>query len=88
MKVEYRKTFLKELALLPSSIRKNIEAFVFDELPKMESLSQSGKIEKMKGYNSFYKIRFGNYRIGIRAENKTIILERVLHRKDIYKYFP
>ena len=88
MIVEYRKSFLKELSLIPAQIRKNIEAFVFDELPKLNALSQSGKIEKMKGYSSYFKARFGNYRVGIKLENGRIILECVLHRKDIYKFFP
>ena len=88
MIVEYRKTFLKELSVIPAQIRKNIETFVFDELPKLNTLSQSGKIEKMKGYSSYFKVRFGNYRVGIKLENSKIILECVLHRKDIYKFFP
>ncbi len=47
-----------------------------------------GIVEQMKGYPSYYKVRFGSYRIGIKIENDTIILERALHRKDIYRYFP
>ncbi|MHB1687087.1 MAG: type II toxin-antitoxin system RelE family toxin [Ignavibacteriaceae bacterium] len=88
MIVEYRKTFLKELALIPAQIRNNIENFAFEELPKINALSQSGKIEKMKGYSSYFKARFGNYRVGIKTEKGKVILERVLHRKEIYRFFP
>lgn len=42
----------------------------------------------MKGYIGFYKIRFGDYRIGLKVEGDVVILERTLHRKDIYRYFP
>jgi mRNA interferase RelE/StbE len=86
--VEYRKRFLKELAKIPSVERKQIEQFVFDELPSLELIAKSGKIERMKGYPSCYKVRFGDYRIGLRLEGNTIVFERVLHRKDIYRYFP
>ena len=88
MKVEYRKRFLKELANILSAERKEIERFAFDDLLTLESITKSGKIERMKGYPGYYKIRFGHYRIGLRLEGDTVILERVLHRKDIYKYFP
>jgi mRNA interferase RelE/StbE len=42
----------------------------------------------MKGYPSYYKVRFGSYRIGFKMENDRVILERALHRKDIYRHFP
>ena len=65
-----------------------MEDFVFKELPKANSVFEIGIVEQMKGYPSYYKVRFGSYRIGIKIENDTIILERALHRKDIYRYFP
>ncbi len=88
MNVKYRKRFLKELAVIPSGIRREIEKFVFEDLPRIRSLSESGRVERMKGYPSYFKVRFGDYRIGIKARKDTVILERALHRKDIYRYFP
>jgi len=88
MEVEYRKKFLKELAKLPAEYSKAIEEFVFDDLPNFSSLSEIGKVEKMTGYKNYFKIRFGNYRVGIKKENDCIIIETVKHRREIYKYFP
>ena len=34
------------------------------ELPEAKSLTDLGRIEQMKGYPSYYKVRFGSYRIG------------------------
>jgi mRNA interferase RelE/StbE len=53
VKVEYRKRFLRELAKIPSAQRKEIEIFVFDRLPHIQSVAESGKIEGMKGYSGF-----------------------------------
>ncbi len=88
MKIDYRKRFLKELSKIPTEIRSSIENFVFKELPKANSIFELGSVEKIKGYPSYYKIRFGSYRIGLRIKNNKVILERALHRKDIYRYFP
>ena len=88
MKIEYRKKFLKELSKIPVEKRSRMERFVFKELPEANSIFESGRIEPMKGYPSYYKARFGPYRIGLRTENDKVILERALHRKDIYRYFP
>ncbi len=88
MIIEFRKKFLKELSRIPAEKRSSIEHFVFKELPEAKSLRDLGKIEQMKGYPSYYKVRFGSYRIGLRALKDKAILERVLHRKDIYRFFP
>jgi len=88
LKVAYQKRFLADLAGLPAKVRKAIEKFVFEEIPKPNSLAESGKIEQMKGYKAYYKARFGSYRVGLKVEADRVIFERVLHRKEIYRYFP
>ena len=88
MKVKYRKKFLKELSQIPSQQRVKMERFVFKELPQAESIHKLGAIEQMKGYPLCFKIRFGSYRIGLKIEGDAIILEKALHRKDIYRHFP
>lgn len=44
--------------------------------------------EKLSGSKDAYRIRLGNYRIGIYKEDNKVILSRVLNRKEIYRYFP
>ena len=88
MKIEYRKKFLKELSKIQIKDRSRIESFVFKELPEANSIFELGNVKQMKGYPSFYKVRFGQYRIGIKLRDGIVILERALHRKDIYRYFP
>jgi len=61
MKIGYRKRFLKELSKIPSEIRSRMENFVFEELPRANSIFELGIIEQMKGYPSFFKVRFGLY---------------------------
>jgi mRNA interferase RelE/StbE len=86
--VKVNKKFLKDLAKLPLNDRQKIESFVFEESEKIESLESTGGFEKLKGYQTYYRVRFGNYRVGVRYENEILIFERVLHRKEIYRYFP
>jgi mRNA interferase RelE/StbE len=79
---------LKELSRVSSKTRLNIENYLFEELPKLDSFTKSFNIEKMQGYQNYYKVRFGNYRVGIQIVNNEVFIERVLHRKEIYRYFP
>jgi mRNA interferase RelE/StbE len=63
-KVEYTKRFLKELSALPKEIRSQAEDIVFEELLTSNPFSL-GFLERMRGYPDKYKIRLGDYRIGI-----------------------
>ncbi|GAB4366578.1 MAG: type II toxin-antitoxin system RelE/ParE family toxin [Elainellaceae cyanobacterium] len=88
-KVEYTKRFLKELAALPEDVQKRVEPIVFSELA-VENPFQLGYLKKMKGYGDKFKIRIGDYRIGITVEKRTqtLVCERIAHRREIYKTFP
>jgi mRNA interferase RelE/StbE len=88
-KVEYTKRFLKELSELPKEIRTQAEDIVFEGLLSTNPFSL-GYLEHMTGYPDKYRIRIGNYRIGITVDkqNRSIICQRIAHRKDIYRIFP
>jgi mRNA interferase RelE/StbE len=88
-RVEYRRRFLKELADLPSEVRSRVEPIVFGEL-ETDNPFELGYLEKMKGYTDKYKIRVGDYRIGVSANkgDKILICERIAHRREIYRIFP
>ena len=89
MEVKYKKSFIKDFNKLGD--RKDQEAIhqiCFGDVPEISELSEIKNLKKMKGYNQYYRIRKGNFRIGIKFEDDCIIFMRVLKREDIYKYFP
>lgn len=87
--VKHNRQFYKELAKIPSQVRKEIEEIAFGEEIKANPF-QVRKIEKLAGYKSYYKITIGDYRVGLKIDKKSSIVEfrRALHRKDIYRKFP
>jgi mRNA interferase RelE/StbE len=88
-KIEYNERFLKELTSLPKEVQPRVESIVFSEL-EADNPFELGYISKMKGYKDKYKVRVGDYRIGLTIDrtNRTIICQRVAHRREIYKIFP
>ena len=88
-KVEYKKRFLKELSKLPDDVQAQAEQIVFKDLTCGDPFNL-GTLEQMKGYPGKYKIRIGQYRIGITIDkqNGMLVCERIAHRKDIYRQFP
>ncbi len=85
----YTRTFLKELTDLPPKERERVEKVVFGEAIQQDPFL-SGRVQKLRGYEEYYKLRIGHYRVGIRLDFEERIVEfrRVLHRKDIYREFP
>jgi mRNA interferase RelE/StbE len=88
-KIEYAKRFLKELSELPEEIRTQAESIVFEELLTNNPFGL-GYVERMRGYPDKYKIRIGDYRIGITIDKKNnlVICQRIAHRREIYRIFP
>jgi len=45
-------------------------------------------IKKLTGFESHYRIRLVDYRIGVKLEDDVLNFVIFEHRKDIYKIFP
>ena len=89
MKTEYLPTFIKDLKKLKSNpIYSQIKNLVTKEIPNHENVTEINNIKKIKGDKNAYRIRIGDYRIGFFLEEDKIIFSRVLHRKEIYRFFP
>lgn len=91
MKIILRKTFLKDIQKVSEPQKSQVKLFL-EELYASPSISESShSIMKLKGEKKkgdFFRIRFGEYRLGYEKKEDGIIIYRILHRKEIYRYFP
>ena len=88
MKVEFKRSFVKDLGRvrdkgLGERVRRAIE-----RLEKAQALQEIEGIRKLRDGEGYYRVRIGDYRLGLWLEEDTVTLVRFLHRKDIYRYFP
>lgn len=88
MQVEFRKSFQKDLikitdSKLLSKIRKVIE-----DIQKAENFNQVNQVKKLRVETNYYRIRVGSYRMGVKVSKGVVCFIRILHRKEIYRYFP
>lgn len=89
MKVEYRKLFLKDLKKLKSQpVYSQIYDLAFTVLPEAANLQTLPNVKALVGTTNRYRIRVGDYRIGLELNGETLEIMRVLHRRDFYRYFP
>ena len=84
MQIEFSEKFIKDI--------ENIEEKKI--LIKLENIIENIKnkkpikMKKIKGFKNFYRIRIGDYRLGIEMDKEKVIIKRFLHRKKIYRLFP
>ena len=88
MKFEIKKSFLKDLKKLNDKRLAEEIKNLFAIIEKAENLQEIPNVKKLKGYDNFYRIRVGKYRVGIQYINNQVVFLRILPRKDIYKFFP
>ena len=88
MDVLFEATFAKDLKRIrDKKLRQRIQNVIV-EVKSADSLDNVHSLIKMQGYDTFYRVRLGNYRIGVELVGTTLIFVRALHRKDIYRKFP
>jgi mRNA interferase RelE/StbE len=88
VKVEFRASFAKDLRKVKDApVRKQLAA-VITLVEQAKSLQELENIKKLKGAEGYYRIRIGDYRLGLVVDEDALIFVRFLHRKDIYRYFP
>jgi mRNA-degrading endonuclease RelE of RelBE toxin-antitoxin system len=89
MKTEYKPTFIKDLKALRSTpVFSSIKKLVFDEILEIDQVEDIPNVKRLKGADNAYRIRVGDYRIGVYLDGDTLVFARVLHRRAIYRYFP
>lgn len=88
MKTEFLRQFYKDLDKI--SGKKTFEHIRFSIRNVEEAivLSDIKNLKKLKGYKNAFRIKIGDFRIGVFFEKDTVEFARVVHRKEIYRVFP
>jgi len=77
---DYRKLKSKELALAITEVIKQVS--------EVSSTNEIVNLKKLTGYKSAFRIRTGDYRIGVIIEKNILTFVAFAHRKEFYKRFP
>ncbi len=88
MEVDFTRNFLKILENIKNEdllqkIQESIENVI-----KAKSIVEISNLKKLSGHKVYYRIKIGDYRIGIEKIENQMRFLTFLHRKDIYKKFP
>ena len=88
MKAEFTSSFLKDLrAIKDKGLLHRVKELI-ESVEQAQEIREVGNIKKLKGGGHYYRLKVGDYRIGLVIENGIITFVRFLDRKDIYRHFP
>lgn len=88
MKVGFRDSFAKDLRGVKAKGLLDRVREVIEYVEKADSLAELPNLKKLKGGGNYFRVRVGDYRVGVALEGDTVVFVRFLDRKDIYKHFP
>ena len=56
-------------------------------MEKIEAMQSdlAGDVKRLTNFTPEYRLRVGDYRVLFEVEGQTVVIYRVLHRKDAYK---
>lgn len=87
MQYQFSNTFYKQLQ---KTQNKTVIAAVKNaviNIDRAKNISEIKNIKALKGYSHYYRIRIGDYRIGLEIKNTNATFLFFGHRKDIYKKY-
>jgi len=88
MEIKIDKSFQKDTMRIKDKTILQKVANTIANVQRARNLDEIKNLQKIKGTTSMYRIRIGDYRLGIFVSESSVEFIRCLHRKDIYKYFP
>ena len=88
MKTEFKTSFLKAVKKIKDQQLKTDIVNSIINVESAKNLKQINQLKKLKGFKQYYRIRIGDYRIGIKIEKEVVFFIDVEHRRNIYQIFP
>ena len=88
MEIRYGAGFNRDLARIRNpDLSRRIERIIGD-LKAASTITDVRGLRSMTGAERHYRIRIGDYRLGVSVDGDAVTLLRFVHRREIYRVFP
>jgi mRNA interferase RelE/StbE len=88
MKTGFRKSFTRDLKKLKDPAVLDRVREVIEQVEAAADAGAISDLKKLSGTTNAYRIRIGDYRLGVTIEGELVEFVRFLHRRDLYRFFP
>ena len=84
-KIQNKKSVEKDLRRIPIVLQKKIRS----EIDKLKSNPFKRGAIKIHGYENYFRLRIGEYRViyNVHKQIEVLIVVKVGHRKNVYKFY-
>jgi mRNA interferase RelE/StbE len=84
----FRKSFETDLStIMDVALLRRIQK-VIEQVEAATTFQQIHNLKRLEASGKYYRIRVGDYRIGLTFEGRVMTFVRCLNRREIYRYFP
>ncbi|MBX3437180.1 MAG: hypothetical protein KF861_06800 [Planctomycetaceae bacterium] len=88
MRTAFRKSFSRDVKKIKDqTVLDRIQEAIYAVEDAID-LSAIAGLKKLGGGENSFRIRIGEYRLGIVLDGDVVVFVRCLNRRDLYRYFP
>jgi mRNA interferase RelE/StbE len=88
LKILFKESFLKDVEAIGDTALKKRVRKAIAQVEQASTLKDIRSLKKLKGGDRYYRIRTGDYRVGLVLDDDIAVFVRCLHRRDIHRYLP
>jgi mRNA interferase RelE/StbE len=88
VKTAFKSSFAKDLKAIKNKTVLEAVAKLIEVVDAAQNLRAVPDVKKLRAKGDYYRIKLGDYRVGITLDKNEITFVRCLDRKEIYRYFP
>ncbi len=88
MKTAFLASFLRDVKKLRDAKIGRAVAGAIAAVEEAAALEQIPSLKRLSGQHDYFRIRIGDWRIGVRVSGGTVTFVRCLNRREIYRFFP
>ena len=88
MRLQFKASFERDLKRVKDKELLKEVRRVIEEIESAETIHGIGHLRKLRAEGSYFRVRLGDYRMGLIVEEDLATFVRFLHRSEIYRYFP
>ena len=88
MEVRFDSSFYRDFRRIRDpGLRRRVERAI-ENVEAAATLSEIPGLRRMRADGGFYRMRLGQYRVGVKIEGETVTFLRFGHRREVYRSFP
>ena len=88
MKCTFLASFLSDVKKIRDGKVRQAVAAAIRNVEQIERREDIRSLKRLSGQSGYYRIRVGDWRIGLSIEGEVVTFVRCLHRREVYRFFP